>query len=90
MAAPDSAPDRPAVAVLVPLNSHATVSEPGCTAVPAGGFNARLVEAFSEAEGCCVSCVGTFQVNTSELPTSGSAPSVTTNAPVFRLTVPAP
>ena len=90
VAAPDSKPEVAAVAVLVPSYSHETVSEPGCTAVPAGGFKAKLCDAFRVVDGCCVSCVGTFQVSTSELPTSGNAPNVTTKAPVFRLNVPAP
>ena len=90
VAAPDSAPEVAAVAVLVPPYSQDTVSDPGCTEVPAGGFNARLWAAFRLVDGCCVSCVGTFQVSTSELLTSGNAPKVTTNAPVFRLNVPAP
>ena len=90
VAAPDSTPEVAAVAVLVPLYSQDTVSDPGCTAVPAGGLKTRLCVAFNVIEGCCVSCVGTFQLRTSELPTSGNAPNVTTKAPVFRLNVPAP
>ena len=80
-----------AVRVPVPLScGQVMVSAPGCTLLPSGGASCKACDAFRAAVGCCVSWVGTFQVNTKELPTSGSAPSVTTNAPVFLLKVPAP
>ena len=55
-----------------------------------GGASSKACDAFRAAVGCCVSCVGTFQVRIKDEPTSGSAPSVTTKAPVFLLKVPAP
>ena len=50
----------------------------------------KACDAFRAAVGCCVSCVGTFHVRIRDEPTSGSAPKVTTKAPVFLLKVPAP
>ena len=84
-AAPDSVPSVAAVALLLPLYSQATESDPGCTACPSGGFSVRVWVAFSCVLGCGVSCVGTFQVSTREEPTSGKAPRVTTKAPVSLL-----
>ena len=65
-------------------------SVPGCTLLPWGGVKASACEALRTTVGCCVSCVGMFQLRIRDDPTSGSAPSVTTNAPVFLLKVPAP
>ena len=60
---------------------------PGCTLLPSGGASCKACEALRVAVGCWVSWVGTFHVRISEEPTSGSAPSVTTKAPVFLLKV---
>ncbi len=80
-----------AVRVPEPLScGQVMVSVPGCTLFPSGGASCKACDAFRTMVGCCVSWVGTFHVRIKDEPTSGSAPSVTTNAPVFLLKVPAP
>ena len=91
VAAPLSSPDVVADAVrVVPLCGQVMVSVPGCNAFAFGRGKLQGLRCLQSGGWLLRFLVGTFHVRISDEPTSGSAPSVTTKAPVFLLKVPAP